>query len=126
MITSRNPAPPPFATRSIKRSTCSASGPTPSSGDPSPQHVVAAPEPPSALDGRHVRGFLDHAQQTRIAPRVPADRARFLIGERAALAAGGHPRADRADRLSQARGGLRRLLQQVKRERSEERRVGKE
>src|SRR5256885_16880870 len=42
--------------------------------------------------------------------------ARFLIGERAALAAGGHPRADRADRLRQARGGLRRLLQKVKRE----------
>src|SRR2546430_9093748 len=40
----------------------------------------------------------------------------FLIGERAALAAGGHPRADRADRLRQAGGGLRRLLQQVKRE----------
>src|SRR3989442_9772208 len=34
-------------------------------------HVVAAPEPPSALDGRHVGGFLDHAQQTRVTPRIP-------------------------------------------------------
>src|SRR2546430_10007349 len=39
-----------------------------------------------------------------------------LFRSRAALAAGGHPRADRADRLRQAGGGLRRLLQQVKRE----------
>src|SRR5437762_5812806 len=30
MITSRNPAPPPFATRAIKRSRCSSAGPTPS------------------------------------------------------------------------------------------------
>src|SRR2546430_213496 len=36
MIPSRNPAPPPFATRSIKRSRCRASGPTPSSGESRP------------------------------------------------------------------------------------------
>src|SRR5438876_1199888 len=36
MITSRSPAPPPFATRSIKRSRCNASGPTPSSGESRP------------------------------------------------------------------------------------------
>src|SRR6266481_8307784 len=84
--------------------------------EPAAQHVVATPEPPGALDGRHVRGFLHHAQHARVAPRVPADGARVLIGERAALAAGRHPRADRTDRLRQARGGLHRLLQQIKRE----------
>src|SRR5205809_7126652 len=36
-------------------------------GEPAPQHVIAAAEPPRALDRGHVRGLLHHAQHARFA-----------------------------------------------------------
>src|SRR5213594_2117023 len=85
-------------------------------GEPAPQHVIAAAEPPRALDRGHVRGLLHHAQHAGFAAGIGADGAGILVGQRAAHAARPHPLADGADRVRQSRGGLRRLLQQVKRE----------
>src|SRR2546425_536856 len=84
--------------------------------EPSPEHVVATPEAPGALDGPDISRLLHHAQHRGIPSRVGADRARILVGQVAAGAARRDPVPHPANGIGQAPGGFRRLLQQGKRE----------
>jgi len=118
MITSRNPAPlrSPRAP-STGRGAADSGPPRPRAGRAVRQHVVASPEPPGALDGPP-RPRLPPPRHSRLASRRGS---RQIAHGSSSVSVphspqAGHPRADGADRLRQARGGLRRLLQQVKRE----------
>src|SRR5260370_532998 len=88
----------------------------PEGRQPPAQDVIAAAEASGALDRRDIRRLLPHAQEARVPPRVAADRARVLVGERATSPAGAHALTHGADRVREARSRFRRLLQQGKRE----------
>src|SRR5213594_4452206 len=77
-------------------------------GEPAPQHVIAAAEPPRALDRGHVRGLLHHAQHARFAAGIGADGAGILVGQRATHAARPHPPPDWGGRFPPSPGGGRR------------------
>src|SRR2546428_5544904 len=78
--------------------------------------MIAPAIPPRSLDRADIARFLDHAQQSRVAPGVAADRAGVFIGEIAACRARHDPSADSPDGLRQTLRDLRGLLQQMERE----------
>jgi len=64
------------------------SGPTPSSGESSPEGMVAPPENPGAFQRQDVGGRLDDAEFSATARLVPAEGTLLLFGEESAKAAG--------------------------------------
>src|SRR5215218_108403 len=77
------------------------------------EHVVAAAELLGPLDRDQVAGLLDHADQARVAPRVPADAAEVALGHVPADAAEVDPGLDLLDGPCQALGVGRLDLEQV-------------
>ncbi len=45
------------------------------------QDMIEPPKIASAVDGQHVEGFLDHADDRAIAPFILADRAGAHLGD---------------------------------------------
>ena len=69
-----------------------------------------------SLDRAYVGRLLDSADETRIAPRIAADRAHLILTEVEAVSARTHALGKRYESVSETAAVLCRLLEQVIRE----------
>jgi len=78
--------------------------------------MIVTPEVSRPVDDADGGRFLDHTEQTRISPGIPADSAGLLLGKIAALLTGMYPLPYRRKDRGQPLSLFRRLLEQMESE----------